>query len=472
MPSTLLEQTGLHKDIHAALRAWRNLAGTPENLLAFLLLVQEQRRMLVDDNSANIRLATNRVLLEGIESLAKQNEQAAEILKLRFLDNDIILRVGAKLHLSEDEVKKRQHGAIKALSQIIFNLETAVRQERIQYLESGLDPPTYTTLFGVDNLQETVTANLLAADAPPIIALSGIGGIGKTALANAATRAAIQHFHFEDVIWLRVTMETAVQSIHQLEAFSFEHLQNALIPHLCPHLPPETTPRRRLFHIRQILKATPYLIVIDNLEQETTLELLAQLHNLAQPSRFLLTTRIQPPQHSGILSLTLPGLSAKDVAHFGRHHAKELGLAELRQISDEEAMAIYNLVGGNPLALKLVVNLATVVPLDQILEDLTQAKLNQVEAMYRHIYWQTWQTLSDESQTLLKMMPLVADVGGTADQLAAISGLDKTSFWSAISELVKRSLLEVRGTAQSRRYGIHRLTAAYLQTEIIKLAPS
>jgi hypothetical protein len=62
MPSTLLDQDALHKDVHMALRAWRDLAGTPENLLASLLLVNEQRQMLADNNPANIRLATNRVL--------------------------------------------------------------------------------------------------------------------------------------------------------------------------------------------------------------------------------------------------------------------------------------------------------------------------------------------------------------------------------------------------------------------------
>ena len=38
---------------------------------------------------------------------------------------------------------------------------------------------------------------------------------------------------------------------------------------------------------------------------------------------------------------------------------------------------------------------------------------------------------------------------------------------NAILELVQYSLLEVRGNAQERRYAIHQLTNAFLQTEII-----
>lgn len=467
-----LDQIILHKDVHAALRAWHDLEGTREDLLAYLLLVLEQRRILPEDNPANVRLATNRVLLEGLQILGQKDEQAAEILKLRFLDKDIILRVGAKLHLTKDEVKKSQYEAIEDLTKIILNQEMAVRQERIQYLESGLAPSTYTTLFGVDEAHETLTAGLLAEDVPPVVAISGIGGIGKTALANAVTRSAIRHFFFEDVIWLRVNVGTNTSIANELEDFSFDHLQTALTSHLCPYLPPEATPRHRLFQLRQTLKAKPYLIVIDNLEWAIDLTLLGQIHDLSHPSRFLLTTRTNLPYHAGVFTYTLSGLTVKDVAHFIRYHAGEIGLADLAQISDADATAIYEVIGGNPLALKLVVNLAQVVPLAQILRDLTQAKLDQVEEMYRHIYWQTWHTLSEEGRTLLKMMPLVADVGGTAEQLAAISSLAESSLWTAISELVNRSLLEVRGSTQSRRYGVHRLTAAFLQTEIINWEPS
>lgn len=65
------------------------------------------------------------------------------------------------------------------------------------------------------------------------------------------------------------------------------------------------------------------------------------------------------------------------------------------------------------------------------------------------------------------MMPLAAGVGVKPEQMQAMSGLAEQQLWPAITELVNRSLLEVRGTTWERRYGIHRLTESFLRTEII-----
>ena len=245
----------------------------------------------------------------------------------------------------------------------------------------------------------------------------------------------------------------------------------SLAQSLCPFMPPETQPKQRNLQVRQALKASPHLIIIDNLETKIDPDLLARLHDLAQPSKFLLTSRTRPPQLSGVFNFALQGLKIGDVSQLIHHHAQEIGLAEMSQAPDAIIQTIYATVGGNPLALKLIVNLAGILPLPQILEDLSQARLNQVENMYRHIYWQTWHTLSDEGRALLKVLPLAADTGSAPEHLLAISGLAEKNFWTALSELIARSLLEVRGTAQFRRYGIHRLTESFLKTEIIHWSP-
>ena len=45
-------------------------------------------------------------------------------------------------------------------------------------------------------------------------------------------------------------------------------------------------------------------------------------------------------------------------------------------------------------------------------------------------------------------------------------GLDEAAFWPAVQELRARSLLEVRGSLDEKRYGIHRLTQSFVRTEI------
>ncbi len=117
--------------------------------------------------------------------------------------------------------------------------------------------------------------------------------------------------------------------------------------------------------------------------------------------------------------------------------------------------------------LKLAVGLIAVQPLDDLLRDLRERKTPTIDDLYRHIYWQVWQLLSANARQLLQAMPLVAESGGAPDYLRALSGLAETDLWPALQELRHCSLLEVRGTLQEKRYGIHRLTETFLHTEII-----
>jgi hypothetical protein len=64
-------------------------------------------------------------------------------------------------------------------------------------------------------------------------------------------------------------------------------------------------------------------------------------------------------------------------------------------------------------------------------------------------------------------MPLVAESGGEPAYLQAVSGLAGGDFWLAVQELRDRSLLEVRGALDEKRYGIHRLTHSFVRSEIV-----
>ena len=163
--------------------------------------------------------------------------------------------------------------------------------------------------------------------------------------------------------------------------------------------------------------------------------------------------------------------SFTDLATGRTYHAQDIGISTVSEASDEELGSIYQLTGGNPLALKLVVSLLDVLPLGQIRTNLLQNKSGPLEGMYRQIYRQTWQTLSPEARTLLQAMPLVAEAGALPDYLQAISTLSDSQFWPAIQELRNRSLLEVRGNLLEKRYGIHRLTATFLQSDITHWYP-
>jgi hypothetical protein len=93
--------------------------------------------------------------------------------------------------------------------------------------------------------------------------------------------------------------------------------------------------------------------------------------------------------------------------------------------------------------------------------------IEKVEELYRHVFWQNWQTISDNARTLLQAMMLVSREGARLDYLGAMSGLEERPLHTAISELRYRSLIEMSGDIHIRRYSIHPLTKSFLQTEII-----
>lgn len=195
--------------------------------------------------------------------------------------------------------------------------------------------------------------------------------------------------------------------------------------------------------------------------------ILEQIREFTEPSKFIVTSRARPTVSVPAYFLFVEELPLSDAAALIRHQARTIGLEELAESEEPDIRAIYDVAGGNPLALKLIVSLAAVLPFDQILADLAGSRRGPIEDLYRFIYLESWRSLSDNAQALLQAMPLVAEKGALPEQMLAISGLNNDNFWSAVTELVSRSLLEVRGSLHERRYGIHRLTETFLRTEII-----
>jgi hypothetical protein len=118
------------------------------------------------------------------------------------------------------------------------------------------------------------------------------------------------------------------------------------------------TPPVRIQQVRHFLKQTSHLIIIDNLETEVeTSYLLEQLQGMANPSKFLLTTRSHPPPQTSVYTHRLAELPLADAKDLLRHHSESLGLKNFAVSNPADAQAIYALTGGNPLALKLVTGL-------------------------------------------------------------------------------------------------------------------
>jgi hypothetical protein len=454
--------------IHFALRSWHEGGDNTTNGLYTLQLIQEQKTKSKNRLLATDWQAIQQVLLQGIEALAQHYAREAEILRSHFIDGRKARTVASHLKVSRDVVNRLQKSAIKRLAEILIAKETEARNRRVLSLEQCLESPQYDHLFGFEQAQNQLVKKLLSERQGWVTVVAGIGGIGKTALADASARAAIQSLAFERMAWVRVNTNQLGASPNN----AFEGIISTLADTLAPHQPDGATPRERLVRVREILKSQPCLVVIDNLEDKTETEyILEQLKDLTRPSKFLITSRYRPSGESSIFALTLDELSLPDAAHLIRHHAETIGQTALVSAPDEVIDSIYRVVGGNPLALRLVVSLVGVEPLPQVLKAIQRKQTGPSEDLFTRIYWKAWQSLGRGAQSLLQAMPLVAEIGGSAQHLQAISRLSETQFWSAIRELVSRSLLEVRGNLNARRYSIHRLTETFVRAEVTKAPP-
>ena len=453
--------------VHKALRQWHKLGERSADTLSALLIVKD-RLPKTGASPEALRLATNEVLLEGIKELAKYDANGATILK-RFPDNEITQTLAYRLNMGVDKVNHIQSQAIDTLAEILFAWEIKIRKEHIQLLEAGLPSRPYTQLFGFKAARKTLVEKLLDPAGPPLINVTGMGGIGKTSLADAAVREALQTFEFERAIWIRVEAQT-LQGTHA----SVERLYDALMAELWRQLAPgEKTSPDPEKQIRHALQTVKHLLVFDNLEEEGEIVyLLERLQTVVGRGKCVLTSRAHPihashPSRSlEVFTFPVEELAFSDAAELIRHEAAAKGIKDLAAAPLEDLQPIYDLTGGNPLAIKLVVSLLARYPLSKISHDLTHLQPGQVDDLYRHIYRQTWMSLSPAAKALLQAMPLVAATGGLPDQLQTISGLAEGPFWAAIAELESCSLLEVSGPFNARRYNIHTLTRTFLMTEI------
>jgi DNA-binding MarR family transcriptional regulator len=236
---------------------------------------------------------------------------------------------------------------------------------------------------------------------------------------------------------------------------------------LDPHLSLARSAEEKQILLTNLLKTQAYLVVVDNLETVVDYQtLLPLLRQLANPTKILLTSRYSLHAYNDVFCFSLPELAPADARALLKHEGRTRGVAALRNATSTQLAEIYHVVGGNPLALKLVVGQLCVLPLAQVLENLKQAQDKTIDALYTYIYWQAWHALDEISQMVLLVMPLAQN--GTFDQLAAVSEVDPQALNQALEYLVRLSLVEVSGDLEQRRYRIHRLTETFLLNEVIK----
>jgi hypothetical protein len=467
--NTIPEITVFQDTTHTALKQWYE----PDNGSSPLEELFLYRRAQLADRSTP-RQITNNLLLKALEAMAQENATEADLLRKRFLDELAVQAVGNALNMSDATVYRRQTDALRRLTGVLLNLETRARENHTTALYNRLELPGYDSLFGVDDHLAQLT-DWLTGDGPArIIAIEGIGGLGKTSLADALVRQLIGREQFEEVGWVSArpqifNLSGQIEAVNRPPALRTGALVERLLTQLLPDetnisgMSPEES--RRL--LTQRLQTAPHLVVIDNLEtvQDIT-ELLPLLRDLSKvDSRLLLTSRQRVPPEPGVFHFSLPPLSEADTLRLVRYEIENQNLVTLQQATDDDLRLIYQAVGGNPLAVRLVLGQAHAFTLPDILADLAEAGSRSADELYTFIYRRAWDKLNEPTRQIFLAMPLLPPDG---EGIGDLTDLESGTVRTALKTLIDLNLVNSQGDHQRRRYSIHNLTRTFLLQQVLK----
>jgi tetratricopeptide (TPR) repeat protein len=394
-------------------------------------------------------------------------------LYYRYLRPDLDLRLQdfeTVAHVNIRTIKRRLERGVKQLAANLREMEiNAENNAGVLRMLRRLPAPTYTHLFGVEDRLERMRDALQDRSGRWLIALEGLGGLGKTASTRAMAEWVARQGLVADLAWITAKQET----------FSWEEIRTSSRPALTLERLAEELAAQlgypdiaRMSHAEQwtslcqIVKSRPYLIVVDNLETVADYEALASaLWELANPSKILLTSRHRLTRYEFVYSVPCDGLDETAALALIRDEGEKRGVRDVLTAEAGVLRLVYEVTGGNPLAIKLALGQAVGLPLERVVASLREARGHQSDQLYTYLYRHSWQLLSPGARRTLLCLPHLPGSGTTWSDIEAIADLPPEELADAIKELSDRSLIAVGGFEQ-KVYSLHELTRQFLASEL------
>ena len=457
-------------DILDALRAWHGNEAVTNWPLSNMRLGLQTSADSFSSLAGGRMAARNRAILDrGLKILKNQSPESEELLRERFEHRRDVLAVANRLNISESSIYYRQRQAVSQLTDVLNHLEENASFEWRERMLDRLDFPTYSKLIGVDEPHQIIIDTLVDRTNHFIVSIDGLGGMGKTALADQISRDLIDRIHFEEVFWI-TAKHTHLSTLGRLKVESGRPALTfpILIEQLADQLGVPDTPGATQLHRQQIvrnhLRERACLVVIDNLETVADYRsLLPALRSIENPSKFLLTSRFRLLDEPNVFSLSLKELSRESAFELLKLEASRAGFSALADTPETVLQKIYDVVGGHPLALKLIVGQLKFRSLPRVLNRFEDGKREtSPDKLFEYIYQEIWETLSDESKTTMLVLTQAGGSGFTFEHIVSIAGLSESAVDLCLEKLILLSLVELGGNLYERRYRLHRLTEMFL----------
>ena len=445
------------EDITKALQAVGSGAVPPRPFpLEQLLAVRQKVAQAPLLHDGVVKTAVKEVLGEAIARWQRISPDNAPILQDRYIDGLSLKETSLKYPGRHNTIKKASDIWANHLEPILHEMEQEAADAYRRHWLGQFSTSNYAQRVGTAELPAQLAAHLQTTHEPVVI--TGIGGLGKTTLAEAVLHHAMHNQQYVQLLRLEVASGGMNPDL------LYNKLGQALGIEV--QLPLET--QRRI--LRQRLKTLPYLVLVDNLETDMT-DLVVPLTELCNPSHFVVTTREQPHQRKGILEHVLQELSAEETAVLVRQEA-DVQQLPLAHAPAELLETIYQAVGGNPLAIILVVGLTKDASLAEVLADVRHAKQLDVREMYKRIYAKVWHAIGEKAQAVLLYFAY-SDVATREEFLAFLQhqwpALTEAELMDKVGQLRQRSLLLVHGSPEMAKYQytVHNLTKTFVQQDVM-----
>lgn len=297
------------------------------------------------------------------------------------------------------------------------------------------------------------------------VAIDGLGGIGKTALALEVAHMTREGSWFDAYLFASAKTTWLTPEGVRQETLSLSSL-DAFIREFARLLGEESIlqtndPNQRRQALLNALYGRRTLFIFDNLEtliEEERNFISEFLRKLPAPNKAIITSRYRTGE--SVLTIRLDRLSEPDafqlMTDLGK--LKPRVADELRDSDEDTRRAFYEAAGGNPLAIHWTLGLIAEkgYSLAESLELLQQA--GRSKDLYAFLFVDALRDMAESDRTVLAALSTF-QTPANANALADATGLSFVQIRVALERLLNLSLVN---DLQGGRYALHPLTRTYV----------
>lgn len=340
---------------------------------------------------------------------------------------------------------------------------TCVPQPVIAQIKNNLPPSVGDFLGRNEDIQQI----LKVLDSPrwPVISIEGMSGVGKTTLAIKVADRCLRNsasgltHPFAAVVWVSAKDQPDkkrwLNDILNIVARVLGH--DAIDQKLL---------KQKRMEVDQLLRTHRTLLLIDNFETIEDRELECWMEEMPEPSKVLITSRYAKLR--AVKAIHVQGLKQSDAIELIRYRERELELDSIISSDELSLLPLAQVTEGNPKAISMALSHLSDsgLSLNEVIEHLYLAS-QSVGDIFQYLFVRAWQTLTEDAQHILQVLPFFIDTV-SKEALGAAAELRGYHLASALEQLERMSLLDQRTDEIGNvRYSIHPLTRSFA---CIKLA--